>query len=148
MRRPTIPARTRGRSNDGRAAVGARAERFVAWWLRLRGYRIVARNWRGRRGELDLVALRRGVLHIVEVRATRGTWLGRPAAAVTPQKQAQVRRVAEELVARNPWLADHRVVFSVAGVRWGRGVARWWPAVDWLPAAFGAEGPAPRFGRP
>jgi putative endonuclease len=54
----------------GRTArdTGARAERRAAWHLRLRGWRIVARNWIGGGGELDLVASRWRTLLIVEVR--------------------------------------------------------------------------------
>jgi len=50
-------------------AGGRRAERLAAWWLRLHGWRILARRLRTPRGEIDLVARRRGVVAFVEVKA-------------------------------------------------------------------------------
>jgi len=49
-------------------SVGAAAERRAAWHLRWRGWRIVARNWIGGGGELDIVASRWRTLLVVEVR--------------------------------------------------------------------------------
>ncbi len=37
---------------------GRRAETFAAWWLRLKGYRVLARNFRVAPGEIDLIARR------------------------------------------------------------------------------------------
>ncbi len=48
--------------------LGAAAERRACWHLRLRGWRICARNWIGGGGELDIVASRWRTLLIVEVR--------------------------------------------------------------------------------
>jgi putative endonuclease len=48
--------------------VGDSAERRACWRLRLRGWRIVARNWIGGGGELDIVASRWRTLLVVEVR--------------------------------------------------------------------------------
>ncbi len=48
------------------------AETYACWWLRLHGYRVVARNWRVSGGEVDIVAARGGVLAFVEVKGRRG----------------------------------------------------------------------------
>jgi putative endonuclease len=48
--------------------IGDSAERRACWRLRLRGWRIVARNWIGGGGELDIVASRWRTLLVVEVR--------------------------------------------------------------------------------
>ena len=44
------------------------AERIACWWLLLAGYQIVARRWHAIMGEIDLIAMRRRLLVVVEVR--------------------------------------------------------------------------------
>jgi putative endonuclease len=50
---------------------GRRGEGLAACWLRLKGYRLLARNFRCGAGEIDLIACRGRVLALVEVK-TRG----------------------------------------------------------------------------
>lgn len=60
------------RSPDDRRdalAWGAAAERLVADRLRADGWQIVAQNWHGPGGELDLVAVQHGRMRLVEVKA-------------------------------------------------------------------------------
>jgi putative endonuclease len=60
------------------------------------GYAVLARNWRSRAGELDVVATRDGVVVFVEVKTGRTFTYGPPALAVTPVKAARIRAVAQE----------------------------------------------------
>jgi putative endonuclease len=75
--------------------IGPRGEDAAADAYRRRGYRIVARNWRCRIGELDLVAERRGMLVFCEVKSRRGGALGVGYEAVTWRKQTKLRSLAE-----------------------------------------------------
>lgn len=75
--------------------IGPRGEDAAADAYRRRGYRIVARNWRCRIGELDLVVERRGVLVFCEVKSRRGSAFGVGYEAVTRRKQAKLRSLAE-----------------------------------------------------
>lgn len=68
---------------------GRRAETLAAWWLRLRGWRILARRARVPGGEVDLIARRGRVLAFVEVKQ-RGT----SEAADWSLDQYRLRRVA------------------------------------------------------
>lgn len=79
---------------DARRAFGAAGEARAAAWYRARGYRVVARNWRCREGEIDLVATRRGVLVVVEVKTRRTDRFGSPAESVTAAKQRRLRVLA------------------------------------------------------
>lgn len=86
------------RAQDG---VGAYGERVAARFLAEEGLEILARNWRGPSGELDIVARDGDELAFVEVKTRSGLGFGHPAEAVTAAKQARLRRLAAE------WLAAH-----------------------------------------
>lgn len=79
-----------------RAAVGRYGEELAARMLEDAGWVIVDRNWRGTRGELDLVALDGRELVVVEVKTRTGLGFGHPAEAVTAPKLARLRRLAGE----------------------------------------------------
>ena len=92
----------RGEKNQ----LGARGESCAARYLRFHGYRILARNERMRRGELDIVARRGGSLVFVEVKTrtvgSDGTAFGRPADAVDRGKRERLIRAAEEYMLLHP----------------------------------------------
>lgn len=100
--------------------LGDAGERRVSDWYLRRGYRVQARNWRTRNGELDLVLVRRGQLVFCEVKTRTSRRFGHPAEAVTPAKQRRIRGLALQ------WMADtgirrSRIRFDVATVE-GRSV--------------------------
>jgi putative endonuclease len=63
-------------------------------WYEAHGYEVVARNWRCREGELDLVARQGRVFVFCEVKARTTDAFGAPAEAVTRTKRARIRRLA------------------------------------------------------
>ena len=69
---------------------GDRGERRVAWYLRLRGYRILERNWRSGHKEVDIIAARGGVIAFVEVKTRLSESAERPQTAVTRAKIANI----------------------------------------------------------
>ena len=69
---------------------GRRAESMAARYLRARGYTIWKSNWRWGRKELDLVALYRGELVIVEVKACFGNRVNVPSEVVDERKQRHI----------------------------------------------------------
>jgi len=83
-------------SAASRVARGKWAEDLVSRWYEQHGYVIVARNWRCKRGELDVVACKNGVLVVCEVKARANNAFGTPAEAVTPAKQLKVRRATAD----------------------------------------------------
>jgi len=84
---------------SSRAVLGRRGEDVATAHLEHRGLVVLARNWRCREGELDLVAADRERLVVAEVKTRSGTGFGVPAEAVTAVKAARIRRLAQR------WLA-------------------------------------------
>ncbi len=97
------------RSNLGRVGEEAALDQY-----RRRGFELVARNWRCRVGELDLVLRRGGLLVFCEVKSRRGDRLGGPFEAVDRRKQRKLRAVAEAFLI--PGRAPAGVRFDVASV--------------------------------
>lgn len=79
-----------------RTEVGAWGEQLAVEHLRERGLQILARNWRCRRGELDVIAVdpATDTLVFVEVKTRTGDGYGGLAEAVTPQKLGRLRMLA------------------------------------------------------
>jgi putative endonuclease len=106
-----------------RQRLGARGEQLVAEWYVARGYQVVARNWRCREGEIDLVVWsRRRDLVFCEVKTRSSTRFGVPAEAVTPAKRRRLRLLAARfLAAHGSEVAGRRGLrFDVAAVTAGR----------------------------
>jgi putative endonuclease len=117
---------------DPRRALGAAGEDLAAAWYEAEGYRVLARNWRCRDGELDLVVARPDVLVFCEVKTRRSDAYGGPAAAVTHAKQQRIRGLALR------WLREHEVHapalrFDVVAIRKVRGHA---PHIEVLENVF------------
>ena len=88
---------------NARQHYGRAAEEAAARYLIKAGWRLLGRNVRVGRGELDIVARRGPVLAIVEVKARRTNTCGAPEDAVGAAKRRQVARLAELWLAARPW---------------------------------------------
>ncbi|MCU1372249.1 MAG: hypothetical protein JWO77_3443 [Ilumatobacteraceae bacterium] len=100
-----------------RLRLGAAGEERAAAWYRQHGYAVVARNWRCREGEIDLVCARAGTLVICEVKTRSSLAYGHPAEAVTPTKQRRLRTLARLwLAAQDPPVRARTIRFDVAAV--------------------------------
>ena len=101
------PTRASGRPSvagvrsDHRKRLGALGETLACRHLEARGYSVIARNFRTRYGELDLVAADSRCLVICEVKTRLSPTAGiNPLAAVGAAKRLQIRRMARQ------WLAE------------------------------------------
>ncbi len=75
------------------AELGVQAEAAMASWYVAQGYEILARNWRIKGGEIDIVAARDDVVVIVEVKARSSARFGTGLDAITPTKLARLHRL-------------------------------------------------------
>jgi putative endonuclease len=105
-----------------RAEIGALGEQLAVEHLKSCGLEVLARNWRCRYGELDVIAVdqQAGLVVFVEVKTRTSDRFGGVEQAVTPQKVRRLRRLA------GAWLASQdrgwaQVRIDVVGVRIGRG---------------------------
>ena len=103
-----------------RLGLGMTGEDLACRELEQRGYAILARRYRGKTGEIDIVAREGDSLVFVEVKARASREFGSAAEAVTPMKQRQLLRVANE------YLVQHRIHdcpcrFDVVAIQFEKG---------------------------
>jgi putative endonuclease len=109
---------------------GARAEELCAELLRDAGLRVLARNWRCRHGEIDLVAEERGTLVFAEVRYRSDQRFGGAAESVTAAKQARLVAAARLYLMRRPDADCRFDVLLLDSLDGGR--------IQWIRNAFAA----------
>ena len=83
-----------------RRALGTSGEDAAAAWYEAKGYEVVARNWRCRDGELDLVVRNGRTYVFCEVKTRTSDAFGVPAEAVTRTKRQRIRHLAAR------WLSE------------------------------------------
>lgn len=103
----------------GRRELGASGEDMVAAWYQRNGYDVIARNWRCREGELDLVVKRGRTLVFCEVKTRTTDHFGVPAEAVTYEKRARIRRLAARYLDEAASVRPGEIRFDVASVLGG-----------------------------
>jgi putative endonuclease len=81
-------------------ARGLQAEKWASWYLRVKGYRILAMRYKTHLGEIDIVAKRGRVLVFVEVKLRNR--MQAAAEAIHAQNQTRVRRAAELYLQKYP----------------------------------------------
>ncbi len=120
-------ARATGRRTSAQQSGGS-AEEQAARFLEREGLEVIARNYRTRLGEIDLVARDRGTLVFVEVRLRSSARFGGAAASITPAKRRRVELAARLFLSRLDPLPPCR--FDVVALEGGR--------AQWLKGAFEA----------
>ncbi|HEU4960844.1 MAG TPA: YraN family protein [Sphingomonas sp.] len=96
---PTPPLKGRGfRDRRLAEAAGRRGERIAAWWLRLKGWRILDTRVRTPAGEVDLVARRGSLVVFVEVKTRKSS--AELDFAIDERRLARVAAAAEVLMPR------------------------------------------------
>jgi len=104
---------------QARRALGASGEEAVAAWYIEQGYEVLARNWRCRAGELDLIVRRGRTFVFCEVKTRSSDAFGAPVEAVTRDKQVRLRHLAARWLEDAP-MRPTDIRFDVASVLAGR----------------------------
>jgi len=113
--RLAVPLRSRGGMTMQRQQLGFLGENLAISELTRRGYAILHRRYRTRRGEIDIVADDGGTIVFVEVKARATGDFGGGAEAVTPFKQRRVVSMAIDYLARRG-LTDRPCRFDVIAI--------------------------------
>ena len=89
------PSKKRSDARRGNHADGVRGEDMAAAYLETASYRILERNWRFHRNEIDIIAMEDDTLVFIEVKKRQDSAHGYGCEAVDHAKQQRIRRVAE-----------------------------------------------------
>lgn len=91
------------------AEIGRSAEELASRYLKDNGFHILHRNWRHGRYELDIVARKDGMLHIVEVKCRHREGLTTPEEALSHKKSSNLLKAAELYVGQNDTLSEIQI---------------------------------------
>lgn len=114
---------------------GRAAERVAERFLAAQGLMVVARNFRCRAGELDLVCLDAGVLAVIEVRQRSRGDFGGALGSVTPAKRRKLIRAARYFMRCSQRWRGRVMRFDVVALQGLPGTAH---RLDWVKDAFRA----------
>jgi putative endonuclease len=101
------------RHND----LGDWGEELAAGWLSEKGFAILHRNWRYRRGEVDIIARLGRVYHFIEVKCSLADAYGYPEQRVGKAKLRSMMRVAAHWLYENHIHAGSRVQYDVLAIQ-------------------------------
>lgn len=119
-----------------RKEAGSAAERAALEYLQNAGLTLVDRNFRCRRGEIDLIMMDGATLALIEVRYRSSARFGGAAASVTWRKQRRLVNAAEHLLLRRADLRRHPARFDVIAIGPGADGSD----IEWIKGAFQADG--------
>lgn len=117
--------------------IGDFGESRAALFLQEQGLQVLARNYRTRRGELDIVARDGQTLCFVEVRLREDARYGSPLETVRRQKQRRIYFAAMEYLVRNKYrISNCACRFDVIAIE------RVHQRITWIRSAFSGFGEA------
>jgi putative endonuclease len=95
--------------------IGKIGEEIASLYISKKGYRIITRNYRARRyGELDIVAIHKGILIFIEVKTRCGDQFGTPEEAIGFYKLKELRFMADYFRMMHPETPDRMRIDAIA----------------------------------
>lgn len=89
------------KDKDTPHALGKSGEEIALRFLKNKKYKVLEKNYRLFRGEIDIIAQKRNILVFVEVKTRRSKDFGFPEESVTPSKQQQIKKIAQGFLVKN-----------------------------------------------
>jgi putative endonuclease len=110
-------------------------ERQAADFLKANGYKIIARNYKTKFGEIDIVAKEKETIVFVEVKARHSDRFGGPEAAINRFKQGQISKAALFFLKDNG-LLENKARFDIVSIRYREKL----PQINLIRNAFDLDG--------
>ena len=93
---------------------GQRGEWIACWWLRLRGYRLIARRWRSPFGEIDLIMRKGAMLIFVEVKWRQAIF---DTSTVSPHQQRRILNATTLFISKHPTFSRNNYRIDIIVIR-------------------------------
>lgn len=100
--------------------LGFKGEKLAREFLKSKGYKIIERNYRNGRNEIDIIANKDDLMIFVEVKARSGNAFGEPEDAVDHRKSEKIIDAAENYIFDKNWHGDIR--FDIISIKLGEDV--------------------------
>lgn len=97
---------------------GKNGEDLAAEWLAAKHFAILIRNWRHGRYEIDIIASKDDVLHIIEVKSRNSTLFGNPEESVSKKKIHHIMQGATQYLIQYP--GHQRIQYDVLAITLNR----------------------------
>ncbi len=110
---------------------GADGEDLALHFLQRRGFRVVEQNFRGRNGEIDIIALDCNTICFIEVKTRRTLQFGSGSEAVGGRKQQKIMKTALLYLKVKGW-SEKNFRFDVISIFWNDAQ----PQIEYLENAF------------
>jgi putative endonuclease len=105
-------------AKENKITIGRKGEELAAEFLKNKGFTVVAKNYRHKKAEIDLIVKKDNWLIFVEVKTRSSAAYGEPEAFVNSKKARMLFSAAEEFIFANNWQGHVR--FDVISVKPGR----------------------------
>jgi len=97
-------------------SLGRQGEEEAARFLRREGYKVLARNYRTRLAEIDIIARDKDTFCFIEVKTRLSGSFGEPAEAIDRRKQEKIR-MAATLFLKGKGLLEAKARFDVVSIK-------------------------------
>ncbi len=94
---------------------GRQGENLAAEWLQAQGFELLHRNWKYSYFELDVVAVKAGILHFIEIKTRTTDTYGYPEEGVTPKKMERLMSAGEQFLVQQPYWK--RIQYDILSIR-------------------------------
>lgn len=89
--------------------LGKEGEKLAREWLINNGFSVLYRNWRDGHVEIDIIAIKNGIPHFIEVKLRSTIHFGFPEESVTRKKMKNLLQAVDTFMFRHPDFHDFRI---------------------------------------